>query len=212
MLSVRLTSTATMRSNRRNPPGQRRLAGARTSVGVTSQGSSWSTCVVVRAVISSGDRAAESPATAAVKKAAEVNGHAGGAPVTAAVFIRNKRKESLSDKVEGLHRCFTNALGHGILLQLISEEIDPVAKPLRDKGRKKCAIRCMGVDTNFNGAPARCQVQCEFYNPQLDFGKPGAILVTNHYNTLEIVLHLHGRRIAFRNQVRNQDSFKFYRA
>ena len=49
----------------------------------------------------------------------------GGMEVRAAVTIRRKMKENITDKLEDQWESFMNGIGRGILLQLISEDIDP---------------------------------------------------------------------------------------
>lgn len=125
MLTARATTpTATIKSNLTNPPPRRRLAGGILRTNSRSVGHR-----ILRAVISSGDRTAESPAPAPQIPAIDGNGptivSSSGVQVTASVLIRTKIREKLVDKFEGLQRSFTNVLGQGISLELISEEIDP---------------------------------------------------------------------------------------
>ncbi|GAB4829333.1 hypothetical protein Ancab_019002 [Ancistrocladus abbreviatus] len=75
----------------------------------------------VRAVISSDDRTVDNPAPA---PALEIS----GTKVKAVVRIRRRMRENLVDKIEGQWRSFIDSTSQGILIQLISEQNDPVAK------------------------------------------------------------------------------------
>lgn len=88
----------------------------------------------VRAVISGGDNKTQETATAAVEKVSPkgYNGslfssspNSGWIDVRAVITIRKKMKEKINEKIEDLLEGFVNGIGQGILLQLISEEIDP---------------------------------------------------------------------------------------
>ncbi|OMO60422.1 Lipoxygenase [Corchorus capsularis] len=138
--------------------------------------------------------------------------------VRAVVTIRKKIKEKITDKLENQWELFMNGIGRGILIQLISEEIDPVT----NSGKS--------VETSVRGwlpKPSEhthiLEYAADFTVPS-DFGKPGAILITNlhgkEFHLLEIVIHgfdegpiffpantwIHSRndnpesRIIFRNQ------------
>lgn len=48
-----------------------------------------------------------------------------GIDVRAVITIRKKMKEKLTDKIEDQWESFITGIGQGILIQLISEDIDP---------------------------------------------------------------------------------------
>ena len=82
----------------------------------------------VRAVISSGDKTLE--AASPLESKGESNGslgslRGGGIEVRAVVTVRKKMKEKLTEKMEDQWEFFVNGFGQGIIIQLISEEIDP---------------------------------------------------------------------------------------
>lgn len=82
----------------------------------------------VRAVISGGDKASVEAATPLTSKG--VNGlssSSGGGEiqVKAVVTIRKKMKEKIIEKIEDQWEFFVNGIGQGILIHLISEQVDP---------------------------------------------------------------------------------------
>jgi len=80
----------------------------------------------IRAVISSGDKALEA---ASPLESKESNGSllssGGGIEVRAVVTVRKKMKEKITEKIEDQWEFFVNGFGKGILIHLISQEIDP---------------------------------------------------------------------------------------
>ncbi|XWS22731.1 hypothetical protein CRYUN_Cryun29cG0061500 [Craigia yunnanensis] len=175
---------------------------------------------LVRAVISD-DKAVESAKESSVEQK-DVNGSlvSGSSvkEVRAVVTIRKKIKEKITKKVENQWELFMNGIGRGILIQLISEDIDPVT----NSGKS--------VETSVRvwlPKPSEhthiLEYVADFTVPS-DFGKPGAVLITNlhgkEFHLLEIVIHgfdegpiffpantwIHSRndyvesRIIFRNQ------------
>lgn len=89
---------------------------------------------VIRAVISSTGDSKAGVETA--KKLADTNGSvisssssrsSGGGDITvrAVITIRKKMKEKLFEKIEDGWESFINGIGRGILIQLISQDIDP---------------------------------------------------------------------------------------
>ena len=125
------------KSNLNHPSPRRRLAG----VGISGAAASarfgdglahFGNGLRVKAAISSGDRSVETTAPApSVREGKNGNGSLmGSSPdgriqVRAVLTIRRKIKEGLIDKVEDQWFSFVNSIGQGILLQLISEQIDP---------------------------------------------------------------------------------------
>lgn len=82
----------------------------------------------IRAVISStGDKALE--AASPLESKESTNGSllssGGGIEVRATATVRKKMKEKLTEKIENQWEFFVNGFGQGILIHLISEEIDP---------------------------------------------------------------------------------------
>lgn len=81
----------------------------------------------VRAVISGGDKAAVEASTPPLQSKDLNASLVPSSPieVQAVVTIRKKMKEKVSEKIEDQWEFFINGIGQGILIQLISEEIDP---------------------------------------------------------------------------------------
>lgn len=91
----------------------------------------------IRAVVSKGDKKTvetSGSSTSPLKQGKDVNGFfpsssssskSGGIEVRAVVTIRKKMKEKIMEKMEDQWEFFINGIGQGILIQLISEEIDP---------------------------------------------------------------------------------------
>ncbi|XP_030459833.1 lipoxygenase 6, chloroplastic [Syzygium oleosum] len=184
----------------------------------------------VRAVVSGGDNKtveAEKP----VDDGKDLNGSlpssssslsssssSGKIDVRAVISIRKKIRQKLVDKIEDSLESFMNGIGQGIMLQLVSEEVDSVTR-----SGKTIESSVRGWLPN----PSQCSYIAEYAAdltvPQ-DFGCPGAVLITNlhgkEFHLLEIVIHgfsegpihfpantwIHARkdnpesRIIFRNQ------------
>ncbi|KAL0335998.1 UNVERIFIED_CONTAM: Lipoxygenase 6, chloroplastic [Sesamum radiatum] len=119
-----------------SPPrsGGRRLSPASEHQRLTGKAASFSgfrpsrRAAVIRAVISSGD---SKTGVETAEKSVESNGSlvsssgSGSISVRAVITIRKKMKERLSEKIEDQWESFINGIGRGILIQLISEDIDP---------------------------------------------------------------------------------------
>ncbi|KAL2253735.1 UNVERIFIED_CONTAM: Lipoxygenase 6, chloroplastic [Sesamum indicum] len=176
---------------------------------------------VIRAVISSGD---SKTGVETAEKGMESNGWlvsssgSGSIRVRAVIRIRKKMKERLSEKIEDQWESFINGIGRGILIQLISEDIDPVTK-----SGKSVESFVRGWLPKLSNNPHVVEYGADLTVPQ-DFGQPGAILVTNFHDKefflMEVVVHgfsqgpiffwadtwIHSRkdnpesRIIFRNQ------------
>lgn len=174
----------------------------------------------VRAVISSEEdskTAAKVLGTAKGSNGFLGSSRSSGMEVRAVVTIRKKMKEKLVDKVEDQWVSFINGIGRGILIQLISEDIDPVTKSGKSA---ESYVKGLAKPSNH---PYVVEYAADFTVPH-DFGHPGAILVTNfldrEFYLVEIVVHnfsegpqffpgntwIHSRRdnpesrIIFRNQ------------
>ncbi|GAV89579.1 Lipoxygenase domain-containing protein/PLAT domain-containing protein [Cephalotus follicularis] len=177
----------------------------------------------IRALISSEDKSITADARQSIVTK-DVNGSLvsgslkGGVDVRAAVTIRKKMKEKINERIEDQWEFFVNGIGQGIVIQLISEEVDPVT----NSGKSvESAVR--GWLPKPAKQPNIVEYAANFTVP-FDFGKPGAILITNlhgkEFYLLEIVIHgfeggplffpaktwIHSRndnpesRIIFRNQ------------
>lgn len=138
--------------------------------------------------------------------------------VRSVVTIRKKMKEKITEKLEHQWELLMNGIGQKILIQLVSEEIDPVTN-----SGKRVESFVRGWVPKPSEHPYIVEYTADFTVPA-DFGNPGAILVTNFHGKefylLEIVIHgfdegpvffpantwIHSRndnpegRIVFRNQ------------
>ncbi|KAL0357791.1 UNVERIFIED_CONTAM: Lipoxygenase 6, chloroplastic [Sesamum calycinum] len=145
---------------------------------------------VIRAVISSGD---SKTGVETAEKSVESNGSlvsssgSGSISVRAVITIRKKMKERLSEKIEDQWESFINGIGRGILIQLISEDIDPVTK-----SGKSVESFVRGWLPKLSNNPHVVEYGADLTVPQ-DFGQPGAILVTNFHDKefflMEVVVH-----------------------
>lgn len=86
---------------------------------------------MIRAVISSGD-SKETAEKQVLESSGGLVGFSrnGGVNVRAVIRIRKKMKERLSEKIEDQWESFINGIGRGILLLLISQDVDPGTKLL----------------------------------------------------------------------------------
>ncbi|XP_038704576.1 lipoxygenase 6, chloroplastic-like [Tripterygium wilfordii] len=146
----------------------------------------------VRAVISREDKVVDSA------KSVETENHNGpllssssskgaGIDVRAVITIKKKMKEKITEKIEDQWEFFINGIGQGILMQLISEEIDPVTNS--GKSVESCV---RGWLPRHPKQSHIVEYAADFTVPH-DFGTPGAILITNlhgkEFHLLEIVVH-----------------------
>ncbi|PIN26116.1 Linoleate 13S-lipoxygenase [Handroanthus impetiginosus] len=146
---------------------------------------------VIRAVISSGDSKAgvETAADKSVgtDKSLPSSSSSGSINVRAVVTVRKKMKEKLTEKIEDQWESFINGIGRGILIQLVSEDIDPVTK-----SGKTAESFVRGWLPKLSDNPYVVEYGADLTVPQ-DFGQPGAILVTNFHDKefflMEIVVH-----------------------
>lgn len=109
--------------------------------------------------------------------------------VKAVITIRKKLKEKLTEKIEDQWELFVNGIGQGIMIQLISEDIDPVT----NSGKSvESAVRGWLPKPVTSSNANIFQYEANFGVPS-DFGNPGAILITNlhgkEFYLLEIVVH-----------------------
>ncbi|GKV43462.1 hypothetical protein SLEP1_g50752 [Rubroshorea leprosula] len=187
--------------------------------------SGWysASCLTVRAVISSEDKAVEGAGKLVEGK--DVNGSMAsgsqakdGIEVRAVVTIRKKMKEKITEKIEHQWELLMSGFGQKILIQLISEEIDPVTN-----SGKSVESFVRGWVPKPSEHSHIIEYTADFTVPS-DFGNPGAVLITNfqgkEFYLVEIVIHgfdggplffpantwIHSRndnpesRIIFRNQ------------
>ncbi|KAF3431082.1 hypothetical protein FNV43_RR25812 [Rhamnella rubrinervis] len=149
----------------------------------------------VRAVISREDKTAKSPSTGTPLKSKDVSGSlpssssssSGGIEVKAVVTIRKKMKEKINEKIEDQWEFFINGIGQGILIQLVSEEVDPVTN-----WGKSVVSSVRGWLPRPSNHSHIVEYASSFTVPH-DFGNPGAILITNlrgkEFYLLEVVIH-----------------------
>ncbi|EEF47517.1 lipoxygenase 6, chloroplastic [Ricinus communis] len=112
---------------------------------------------------------------------------AGGIHVKAVITTRKKMKEKINEKFEDQWEYFVNGIGQGILIQLISEDIDPVTK-----SGKSVQSSVRGWLPKPSSHAHIVEYAADFMVPS-DFGTPGAVLITNLHNKefylMEIVIH-----------------------
>ncbi|XP_004310200.1 PREDICTED: lipoxygenase 6, chloroplastic [Fragaria vesca subsp. vesca] len=147
----------------------------------------------VRAVISGGDKATveEEASTSSLQSKEISGGSASSSPiqVKAVVTIRKKMKEKVTEKIEDQWEFFINGIGQGIMIQLVSEEIDPVT----NSGKVvESAVRGWLPKPIPSEHSHIIEYAADFTVPS-DFGCPGAVLITNlhgkEFYLLEIVIH-----------------------
>ncbi|KAL4279762.1 hypothetical protein GQ457_03G000060 [Hibiscus cannabinus] len=94
---------------------------------------------------------------------------------------------NITEKIENRWEMLMNGIGRGILIRLISEEIDPVTK-----SGKSVETRVRGWLPKPSEHVHILEYMADFSVPS-DFGKPGAVLITNlhakEFHLLEIVIH-----------------------
>ncbi|PKA54495.1 Lipoxygenase 6, chloroplastic [Apostasia shenzhenica] len=146
---------------------------------------------VLRAVISRKDNSVSTLRTQApgdLTGAAAAAAAAGAIEVRVVLTVRNKIKERLSDKVEGQWESFINGIGQGITVQLVGEDIDPETGSVKKSAR--IAVR------GWLPKPANHSYLTEYaanFSVPSDFGRPGAVTVTNlqskEFYLMELVVH-----------------------
>lgn len=104
------------------------------------------------------------------------------------ITIKNKLKEKLVDKIEAQWESFVNGIGQGILVQLVSEEIDPDTKT----GKRSAEAAVRGWLPKPSDHPSVVEYAANF-SVHSGFGCPGAVIITNLHNKefylMEIVVH-----------------------
>lgn len=149
-------------------------------------------CFKVKAVIQSGnDSKTVKDAKFVEKSGEESNGSllssAKGRDVKAVVTLRKKMKEKITDKIEDQWESLMNGIGRGILIQLISQDIDPVTK-----SGKFAESYVRGWLSKPSDHPHIVEYAASFTVPH-DFGRPGAIIITNlldkEIHLVQIVVH-----------------------
>nr|XP_010930109.1 lipoxygenase 6, chloroplastic isoform X1 [Elaeis guineensis]XP_010930110.1 lipoxygenase 6, chloroplastic isoform X1 [Elaeis guineensis] len=108
--------------------------------------------------------------------------------VRVVLTVRNKLKEKLVDKIENRWEYFINGIGQGIVVQLVSEEIDPATK----SGKRSAEAAVRGWLPKPSNHPSIFEYAANL-TVQPGFGRPGAIIITNRQNKefylMEIVVH-----------------------
>lgn len=111
-----------------------------------------------------------------------------GLDVRVVLTIRKKMKEKLVDKIEDRWESFVNGIGRGIVVQLVSEDIDPVTK----SGKRSAETPVKGWLPQPSSNPLLAEYVANL-TVQSGFGRPGAIVVTNlhskEFYLMEIVIH-----------------------
>lgn len=108
--------------------------------------------------------------------------------VKVVLTVRNKLKEKLVDKIEDQWEYFINGIGQGIVVQLVSEEIDPATK----SGKRSAEAAVRGWLPKPSNHPSIVEYAANL-TVEPGFGCPGAIIITNLHNKefylMEIVVH-----------------------
>ncbi|XP_073013214.1 lipoxygenase 6, chloroplastic [Typha latifolia] len=170
----------------------RRLSGGRSTT--TRLSGSCRRRPVVRAAISSGDKGVSSATSAAggvLPRTSPVippESDEDLVDVRAVLTVRNKLKEKLVDKIEEQWEYIINGIGQGILVQLVSEEIDPET----NVGKRSAQSAVRGWLPKPSNHPSIVEYAAKFTVPS-GFGRPGALIITNLHNKefflMEIVVH-----------------------
>ncbi|XP_068666589.1 lipoxygenase 6, chloroplastic-like [Aristolochia californica] len=140
----------------------------------------------IRAVISSGDQSVGVPTT--FSASGESRTSMSDINIKAVITIRKKMKEKLNDKIEESWESFLNGIGQGIMIQLVSKEVDTVTKV----GAKSAETAVRGW---FSTSPNHHYIIEYAANLTVasTFGQPGSIIITNlhpkEFYLMEIVLH-----------------------
>ncbi|XP_031124547.1 lipoxygenase 6, chloroplastic isoform X2 [Ipomoea triloba] len=146
---------------------------------------------IIQAVVRGGDSKAtvEEAAGKVMEKGLEGLMQSGTSiDVRAVITIRKKMRERLVDKIEDQWISFINGIGRGILIQLISEEIDPVTQ----SGKSSEWSYVRGFPKTSENNPYIVEYAADLRVPR-DFGCPGAALITNFLDRevylVQIVVH-----------------------
>ncbi|KAF5189929.1 Lipoxygenase 6 protein [Thalictrum thalictroides] len=139
----------------------------------------------IRAVISSGDQIVETKTSPIDKNNGALTSK--GTDVKVVLTIRKKMKEKLYEKIDYMWESFINGIGQGILIQLVSEDIDP-----ETNSGKTIESSVRGWLPRESDNTYLVEYAANFTVPS-DFGCPGAVLVTNlqskEFFLMEIVVH-----------------------
>ncbi|XP_019200459.1 PREDICTED: lipoxygenase 6, chloroplastic [Ipomoea nil] len=150
----------------------------------------------IQAVVRSGDSKAtvEEAAGKVMEKGLDEGGNKGlmefgtSIDVRAVITLRKKMRERLVDKIEDQWVSFINGIGKGILIQLISEDIDPVTQ----SGKSSEWSYVRGFPKTSENNPYIVEYAADLRVPG-DFGCPGAALITNFLDKevylVQIVVH-----------------------
>ncbi|KAK1294193.1 hypothetical protein QJS10_CPA16g00198 [Acorus calamus] len=106
----------------------------------------------------------------------------------AVITVRRKMKEKLLEKVEEEWEGFMTGIGRGILVQIVSEDVDPETK----SGKRTEESPVRGWLQKPSNQPHVVEYAVDF-NVSSGFGRPGAVLITNlhhkEFYLMEIVVH-----------------------
>ncbi|XP_058102244.1 lipoxygenase 6, chloroplastic [Magnolia sinica] len=174
LVSLPPASVAAGRSNGRTRKTQKAESGSRVQT--------------IRAVISSDDKSVGTSSLSDDSSGLMKTSTAGPmVDVRAVITIRKKMKESLTEKFEDQWESFINGIGQGIVIRIVSEEIDP---DTRSGKSVESAVR------GWLPKPSNHLNIVEYaanFAVQSDFGRPGAVIITNLHNkelfVVEIVIH-----------------------
>nr|DAD30625.1 TPA_asm: hypothetical protein HUJ06_009476 [Nelumbo nucifera] len=142
----------------------------------------------IRAVISSEDKAVGTATPPSTDSNGSLRSSSSSViDVRAAITIRKKMKEGLVDKIADRWESFMNGIGQGIIIQMVSEEIDP-----ETNSGKIVESPARGWLPKPSNRSYILEYAANFTVPS-DFGCPGAVLITNlhakEFYLMEIVIH-----------------------
>ncbi|CAN4090618.1 unnamed protein product [Withania somnifera] len=152
----------------------------------------YKSCWKVKAVIQSGNEKKSLKGAKLVGKSGEKSNGSLISPekvrdVKVVITLRKKMKEKISDKIQDQWESLMNGIGRGILIQLISQDIDPVTK-----SGKRAESYVRGWLPKPSDHPYVVEYAANFTVPH-DFGRPGSIIITNlldkEIHLVRIVVH-----------------------
>ncbi|KAL7610480.1 lipoxygenase 6, chloroplastic [Lactuca sativa] len=138
----------------------------------------------IRAVVSKEE---SKSSTVTVEDTTAIDGVGGMMDLKATITIKKQMKEKVIEKIEDQWESFVIGIGRGVLIQLISEEIDPVTK-----SGKYAESSPRGWLPSASSHPHVLEFTSNIVVP-VNFGRPGAVLVTNllrrEFYLVDIVIH-----------------------
>ncbi|KAJ6801839.1 lipoxygenase 6, chloroplastic [Iris pallida] len=165
----------------------------RTSGAGSSSSSSRRASVAVRAVISSDDKKSVAVATSSSsgqqqQRQQQMSSPPSAIDVTVVLTVRSRLKEKLLEKAKDRWEHFVTGIGQGILLQLVSNDVDHVT----NSGKRSTEAAVRGWLPKPSSHPSIVEYAANFTVPY-DFGQPGAIIITNlhdrEFHLMDIVVH-----------------------